>query len=463
MQQTVEKHGSSRAYENAEPERSPISNVILILLSAIPVLSTIAYGAVDIWAVSLLAIITAAVVILWIADGWRERVFRVNTSALQIPILGLIGIACVQLLPVGNTGISPELLNTPVVNTLSLDAYATRFFLIRLVITFIFFAAALAFIDSQKRLKKIALMIVIFGALMAFAGILQRLASPDAIYWFRRTPQAIPFGPFVNQHHFAAFMEMTLGLTIGLLLGGAAKKDKNGLLGIAAVLMGIAIIMTGSRGGFLSILGVIGFVIAARFIFGRGPSDEKAKPASRLALVAGSGALLIIVAGAVLYLGGGDSLFRGLGFQEQQTDITSGRSHFWSVALRIFLDNPIIGAGFDAFAVAFGRYDTWNGTFRVEQAHNDYLQMLADAGILGFACVVSFIFLFFRRALKVINSSTNAFRKSAAVGSMAGCFGILIHSFFDFPLRTQSNAFFFLLLVVLATVSVGDEREQTSE
>ena len=462
MQQTVEKHGSSRAYENAEPERSPISNVILILLSAIPVLSTIAYGAVDIWAVSLLAIITAAVVILWIADGWRERVFRVNTSALQIPILGLIGIACVQLLPVGNTGISPELLNTPVVNTLSLDAYATRFFLIRLVITFIFFAAALAFIDSQKRLKKIALMIVIFGALMAFAGILQRLASPDAIYWFRRTPQAIPFGPFVNQHHFAAFMEMTLGLTIGLLLGGAAKKDKNGLLGIAAVLMGIAIIMTGSRGGFLSILGVIGFVIAARFISGRGPSDEKAKPASRLALVAGSGALLIIVAGAVLYLGGGDSLFRGLGFQEQQTDITSGRSHFWSVALRIFLDNPIIGAGFDAFAVAFGRYDTWNGIFRVEQAHNDYLQMLADAGILGFACVVSFIFLFFRRTLKVINNSTNAFRKSAAVGSMAGCFGILIHSFFDFPLRTQSNAFFFLLLVVLATVSVGDEREQVS-
>ncbi len=461
MGQEGEKHKRRRTHASfAEPDGSFISKVILVLLSAIPILSTIGYGAVDIWAVSLLSIITAALVILWMADGWKARALRFNTSALQIPILGLIGIACVQLLPTGDARISHDLLNTPTVNTLSLDAYATRFFLIRLVIAFIFFAAALAFIDSHKRLKKIALMVVIFGSLMAFAGILQRLASPDAIYGLRPTPQAIPFGPFVNQHHFAAFMEMTAALTLGLLFGGSVKKDKRALLGIAAALMGIAIIMTGSRGGFLSILGVIGFVLAARFLSRGGRSDEAAKPASVLAIIAGSAAVLIVVAGAVLYLGGGGPLFRGLGFQDQQTDITSGRSHFWDVALRIFFDNPILGAGFDTFAVAFSKYDTWNGFFRVEQAHNDYLQMLADAGVLGFACIGAFIFLFFKRGLAVINNSTDTFRKSVAVGSMAGCFGILIHSFFDFPLRTQSNTFFFLLLVGLATASVGEERKQ---
>ena len=455
------KHKRRRPREFPEPEGSSISKIILVLLSAVPILSTIGYGAVDIWAVSLLSIITAAIVILWIAEGWRERAFGLHTSPLQIPILGLICIACVQLLPIGDAGISADLLNIPVVSTLSMDAYATRFFLIRLVIAFIFFAAALTFIDSQKRLKKIALMIVIFGALMAFVGILQRLASPDAIYWFRRTPQAIPFGPFVNQHHFAAFMEMTTGLTLGLLFGRSGKKDKNALLGIAAALMGIAIIMTGSRGGFLGVLGVVGFVLAARFAVGKVPTGEVA--ASNLGLVAGGAAILIIIAGAVLFLGGGGPLFRGLGFDGQLTDVTSGRLHFWSVAWRIFLDNPVIGAGFDAFGVAFGKYDTWNGTFRVEQAHNDYLQMLADAGVFGFACIAVFILLFFRRGLKVISSSANEFRKSVAVGSMAGCFGILIHSFFDFPLRTQSNAFFFLLLVVLATASVGIEKSKPPE
>ena len=459
MSQTAEKQKRHRSRVSAEQEGSPMAKAILFVLSAIPVLSTIGYGAVDIWAVSLLSIVTSVFVVLWLTDGLKTDALRFNTSAMQIPIIGLICIAGVQLLPIGTVAISSDLLNTPVVHSLSLDPYATRFFLIRLIIVFIFFAAALAFIDGRKRIKKVALMIVIFGAVMAFAGILQRLASPDAIYGLRPTPQAIPFGPFVNQHHFAAFMEMTVGLTLGILLFGVAKKDKNGLLGIAAALMVIAMVMTGSRGGILGLLGVVGFVLAARFLPGKSVSLEVVKPGSTLGLVAGGAGLLIIIAGAVLFLGGGGALFRGFGFEDQQADITSGRSHFWGVAAKIFLDNPIIGAGFDAFGVAFSKYDTWNGFFRVEQAHNDYLQMLADGGVLAFACVAAFIFLFFRRGLQVINNSTNKFRRSVAVGSMAGCFGILIHSFFDFPLRTQSNAFFFLLLVVLATASVGDERK----
>lgn len=47
--------------------------------------------------------------------------------------------------------------------------------------------------------------------------------------------------------------------------------------------------------------------------------------------------------------------------------------------------------------------------------------------------------------------------RGLAVGAFAGCVGILVHSFVDFPLRTPSNAFFFLLLVVLATLRLDDE------
>jgi O-antigen ligase len=455
--QQTKKRSRRRRSRTETRDDSPFSKYILFLLAAIPVISTLVYGAVDIWAVGLLSIAAAVLFALWTGDGLKARSFRFSGSKLQIPILGLISIAVVQLLPIGNAGLSPGLLNIPAASALSMDAYATRFFLLRLAIAFIFFAAALVFINSQKRLRRMALMIVIFGAVMAFAGILQRLASPDAIYGMRPTPQAIPFGPFVNQHHFAAFMEMTAGLTLGLLFGGGVKKDKTALLGICAVLMGIAVLMTGSRGGFLSMLGVIGFVLAARFFTGGSRSDAAAGPTSKLAAVVGSAAAVILIAGTTLYLGAGGPLLRGLGFSDQQTDITSGRSHFWSIALQIFSDHPIIGAGFDAFAAAFSKYDTWHGLYRVEQAHNDYLQMLADAGILGFACVAAFIFLLFRRGLKVISNATDDFRRSVAVGAMAGCFGILIHSFFDFPMRTQSNAFFFLLLVVLATVPLGDE------
>ncbi len=92
---------------------------------------------------------------------------------------------------------------------------------------------------------------------------------------------------------------------------------------------------------------------------------------------------------------------------------------------------------------------------RVEQVHNDYLQILSDAGILGFICLAAFIYLLFKQSLNLINNTSDRFRRGVAIGALAGCFGMLFHSFFDFPLRTPSNPFIFLTLVVLATGSIN--------
>jgi len=459
MEQSEKKRKIRRrsAEESTETQISPFSKAIFVLLCVIPVFATIAFGAVDIWATSVLSLFSAALVILWIADAWSAKELRFSASTLQLPVIGLILIGCIQLLPMGDNGIPANLLSTPTVNSISLDPYATRFFLIRLIICFIFFAAALTYIRSGKRLQRVVLVIIVFGAAMAFFGILQRLASLETIYGLRPTPQAVPFGPFVNQHHFAAFMEMTAGVTLGLLFGDATKKDKKALLLIAVVLMGIAVVLTGSRGGMISFLCMIGFVLAARFASSNEEPKEPAKLTSKTAFAVGIAILLLTIV-VVIYLGGGEEILRGIGLQQNQADITSGRLHYWNVGLQIFPANPILGAGFDAFGIAFTRFDSTNGLYRVEQAHNDYLQMLADAGILGFACVAAFIYLFFKRSRSVIVGSADAFRRGTAAGASAGCFGILVHSFFDFPLRTPSNTFFFLLLVVLATVLISNSK-----
>jgi O-antigen ligase len=135
---------------------------------------------------------------------------------------------------------------------------------------------------------------------------------------------------------------------------------------------------------------------------------------------------------------------------------------FWQTALRIFLNHPIIGVGLDAFGAAYSIYDTSSGAFRIEQAHNDYLQILADAGILGFASVAGFIFLLIKDGTTRIRESSAGFRRGAAIGALAGCVGILAHSFFDFPLRTPANAFIFLMLAAIATVSIPEEKSHRS-
>ena len=451
---------SSELFDEAVVDDKPsrLSGLVFFLLCAIPVFSAVAFGAVDTWALGLLSFFSCLIVIFWMTDAFFKKELQFNFSSLQIPFLGLILIGLIQLLPLRRADISSNLLSIPAVNSISLASYQTRLAVTQLVIYFIFFAAALVFIKSQKRLRKIVLMTIIFGALMAFYGILQRLANPELIYGFRPVGQAIPFASFINQHHFAAFMEMTSGLTLALLFGKSTKKDKRFLLIIAAVLMGIAVVLTSSRGGMLSLIGVIGFIIISNLLDKQKNIDptaaDKKDNRRNLILIGGGLALILGFFGAVILLGGDESLMRGIGLQAGQQDISNGRSHFWQIALKIFFDYPILGTGLDSFGLIFTRYDSWNGTFRVEQAHNDYLQILADAGVAGFACIAAFIYLLFKKSLQITGKTADSFRRDTAMGALAGCFGILLHSFFDFPLRTTSNAFFFLLLVVLATVSI---------
>ena len=196
------------------------------------------------------------------------------------------------------------------------------------------------------------------------------------------------------------------------------------------------------------------FVVVVNFISREGKGESGVGNQRKIVLAASGAALLLLILGVVLILGGNQELFRGIGVTNAEADLTTGRAHFWPIAIKVFLGHPILGGGFDAFAVSFPKFDTWSGVLRIEQAHNDYLQTLADAGLAGFACVAGFIYLLFRKGLATVAAAGNSFRRNSAIGALAGCFGILIHSFFDFPLRTPSNAFFFLLLAAIATVSV---------
>jgi O-antigen ligase len=432
---------------------SRLSSAIVAILFVIPVFATLLFGGVDNATWVFVTVFCLAIVCLWAADSWKGSGLLLNTSMLQLPLIGLIGIGLIQLLPLGPGG-SP----------LSMDPFATRFFLTHLAVYILFFASCLTFINSEKRLRKAVVLVIIFGAVMAFIGILQRLATPESIYGLRGTRQGIPFGPFVNEHHFAAFMEMTSGVALGLLFGRKTKRDKRVLLAFAVVIMGIAVVFTSSRGGVLGLVSVIAFVAILSMVSGRRERDKQQEAGARiqgkLALAGTAAALVLIMLGSVLLLGGDQQLFRGIGATQVQQGVSNGRAHIWSVALKVFLDHPFLGAGFDAFGVAFTRYDTWSGLLRVEQAHNDYLQTLADAGIVGFVCIAAFLYLLFRKALKTIGGA-QGFRRDAAVGALAGCFGLLIHSFFDFPLRTPSNAFFFLMLCALAVVPIrSDETER---
>jgi O-antigen ligase len=427
----------SAATSPRELPRTIWSRFIILLLCLAVVTTTLAFGTVHAWSLAVFQLSAAVVFALWMFDAWRTRVLRVSLNPLQLPLLGLFVVGLVQL------GTS-----------LSFDPQATRVSLVQLAGLLVYFGAALAFVDSPRRLKLMARLVVVFGFLLAIYGLMQHFVNPRTIFWVREPKQAEPFGPYVNRHHFAGYMELVLAMPLGLMFAGAVARERMLLYAFASAMMAIALVMTNSRGGLVSMVCEVLFLAAVSSLArGRKREGETLDRGERLRAAAvriGLGfAMVLAVFVGVVYFGGEDALSRMLG-TVNSADPTTGRAHFWSGTLQIIKDHPLLGTGLGSFGSAYTRYDTANGTYRLEQAHNDYLQIFSDAGVVGGLLALVFVLLLFRTALRRIQSR-DRFRRGVALGALAGCAGVLVHSFFDFTLHTTANALLFLVLAALAT------------
>lgn len=388
---------------------------------------------------------------LWCVDGLVLRSVLISRNPLQWPLVGMIVLGLFQLLPLrapDNAGLSLS-----PAKSLSLDPYATRLVLVQVASLLIYFAATLIFTDMPRRLRTLVRTITIFGFFLAMFGLTQSFTSDGTrVYWFRQLAQSTAFGPFINRHHFAGYMELTIALPLGLLFSGAIERYKRPLYAFAAAMMGVALIMTNSRGGIISLGAEILFLaVVAGPGLNRGERQPRGRRIRSALLRAGLAfGLIVVLIGGTIAIGGSEVFTRLLGTPSAE-DPTTGRGHFWNVTLDVIKAYPVVGSGLGSFSVIYTRYDTRNGYLRLEQAHNDFLQTLADGGIVGGALGLAFILILFRQGF-TRRETEDKFRRGVATGALAGCFAVLVHSFFDFTLHTTANALLFLILAALATL-----------
>lgn len=424
-----------------EIETTRASKILFFLLCATIVWTTLAYGTVHQPTVAVFYISAAVIVLLWAVDAFTSGVLRFNKSLLQIPLLAAFAYALIQIIPFGSLAETAGIADIP--RRISLDPFATRVAAFHFLALLILLAAFLTYLDSAKRIRKLVIVITGFGFVFAFFAILQAVLSPNKIYGIYEVNYANPFGSFVNRHDFAAYMEMSLSLPLGLMFVGAVGKDRKLLFITAISLMGIALILSGSRGGLISLLAAIFFLVIL---------TTRTRNPTQFALKIGASVLLVatIIVGSIL-IGGESSLTR---FAETATsqDFSTSRTYIWSVTMSVIQANFPLGAGFGAFGIAYTPFDAFSGLQRVEQAHNDYLEVLAVAGVVGLIIGGYFIFQLFRTGLR--NAQTqNTFRRGVCLGALAGCFAILVHSLFDFVLHITAIAVLFVTCIALVAVS----------
>src|SRR5258706_13662555 len=302
---------SLAAPANAKRRHTLASRMAVLTICVAVVLTTLAYGTVHYWAMAIFALSASGIVCLWCVDGLVLRSVQLSRNVLQWPLLGIIVLALIQLLPVraaDNAGLSLS-----PVRSLSLDPYSTRLFLVQVTALLIYFVATLIFIDTPRRLRTIVRTITIFGFLLAMFGLTQSFTSDGTrVYWFRQLTQSTAFGPFINRHHFAGYMELAIALPLGLLFSGSVESYNRRVYAFAAVMMGVALIMTSSRGGIISLAAEILFLaVVAGPGVARGERRPRAQRVRSALMRAGLAlGLIAVLIGGAIAVGGADAFSR---------------------------------------------------------------------------------------------------------------------------------------------------------
>lgn len=420
---------------------SRLDQIVFFLICTIAVVAVMAYGTVHQPVIALFYLSVTLAALLFVSNALIGGKLTLDLHPIQLPIglLALYGL--IQIIPFGSRG--GEALTVP--NTISYDPFATAVTALHISAILIFLVIAASSLNSEKRVRRFGAVACIFGFTYAFYAILQSVLSPERIYGIYKPSAGIPFGSFVNKHDFAAVIEMLIAIPIGILLVGGLRSDKKLLYGVAVAIMGAALLLSGSRGGLIAAFAEVAFLL---LITNRGQGSRsfilKASLAAVLAVSAIGGAIFV----------GGDTTLTRISETVQSDDVTSSRIQIWSVTLDVIRDGMPFGVGLGAYPFAYTKFDPSGGFERVEQAHNDYLQIVADAGLVGAILAVAFLYFFFRLGTRAIRGPDDL-RRGIAVGAFAGCFSVLIHSMFDFVLHITGVT---LVAALLIAVLIACER-----
>jgi O-antigen ligase len=181
----------------------------------------------------------------------------------------------------------------------------------------------------------------------------------------------------------------------------------------------------------------------------------------------GLGVVILVVIVAGIFWVGADPVMDRL----EQSSLTgevkpgrqtlySSRGFIWVDTMKLIADYPLIGTGLGSYPMAFTKYSQNDSAyFPIEQSHNDYLQLLADAGIVGGSLAVWFLVTLFRSFARGIKHP-DPLMAALVLGAGGGIFALLIHSIFDFNLQIPSNSLMFLLLAALVSVIGAPSRHR---
>jgi len=351
----------------------------------------------------------------------------------------------------------------------------------------VLFFAAIEYAREPVRRIRLLMAVTITGLGIAAFALLQQMTWNGKIYWLLKvSPHVRAFGPFVDRDHFTGYMELVLPVTVGLLLlvwrqraapsrtvpldrppeaglivfprtesrhsdylagWGEAALPKTAVTLCAMLVAVLAIIASGSRGGLIA--------TALTFtLFAGALAPERGR--RRVALAGGMAAALLVSVVVLAPFGVGPLNAAFTRLLDIGTEASfAGRWMTWGRVMELIADHPLIGTGLGTFREAYSSYYPPGVDVVWVQAHNDYLQLVAETGIAGGLLLIGGLIVYGRRVF--LPALGPAPERELRLGIAMALTSIGLHSFVDFNLQIPSNGMLTVLLggVLAATVLPG--------
>lgn len=425
---------------------SRLDNTIAVGLLIVICFTALAHGTVEGWSVAVFLVLVATLILLWGVKTFVDAKLCVTVPSAALPLTFFLLFGVAQ--SVGWRAADGQ------VKSLSLDVEATRMTVVILTALLCAFLLAANFLANRERLRALASFFSIYGLALSVFALIQHFTWNGRFYWLRPTLSGVsmPFGPFVNHNHFAGYIELLVAVPVALIVARGVRREERIFYGFAAAIMSTALITSLSRGGMVSLFAELMFVI---ILSRRLPylQEQKVSFGLRSRWIRGGAmiALVSAILAGVLWIGA-DPVVNRLTGPEQETFARS-RGWVWRDTWQVITAHPIFGSGLGAFQTAYPHRSHYDGTLGVvAQAHNDYLQVLADGGIIAAVLVIWFVAVVAHELFRGLRSR-DPLLGGLALGAGAGIFGMMVHSLFDFNLQLPSNSLLFLLLTAVVSAS----------
>ncbi|HKP46520.1 MAG TPA: O-antigen ligase family protein [Pyrinomonadaceae bacterium] len=437
-----------------------LGTIVFIALLPLYLITAIPYGTAEAWWKGFFVCAAFSLAIIWLVEGYLSDRWITNGRSILPPVFALVAFSLLQTVPLGASQLPG--ISAAASRTISVDPYETRFFALQIAALGLYGLFLFRYLTTTRRLLILFNLVIGIAFISAIFGIVRQTTQHSLGFGLPLLQVNQGYAQFINRNHFSFLMEMALGLSLGMILGRGVKKEQM-LVYLAALLpIWTALVICGSRGGIVAMMAQ---VIVAAFLFsGLLQGRRSAESQHTVLRVLQSGpvrtGLFLVLVGAVvfgtLYLGGEQLATR---IEQTRAEFSPDRDEMrlrvernqtWSMTLKMFAAHPVLGVGMGAYWAQVPQFHDGSGVLTPQEAHNEYLELLASGGVVGLVIVAWFIVAVVRKT-KTNLGSPNRLRRAVCLGAAIGIAGVVVHSLVDFGLHMMINALVFTTLIVFAT------------